>query len=154
MVWPTLGSTMAEEQNETWACQDLLAVDMLSFTRQEASAISGVARIWINILQSQKQERDCLVHFIRLLAVCWPGARSARDNQVLACNLAKYSPILIFFHSHPVPLPNPVLTVGAYCAVRCLECAAAYRVTSRRCAIPLLQCKANAPIAETEMIGG
>ena len=77
MVWPTLGSRIAEEQNETWACQDLLAVDMLSFTRQEASAISGVARIWINILQSQKQERDCLVHFLRLLAVCWPGAQSA-----------------------------------------------------------------------------
>jgi len=35
--------------------------------------------------------------FSRLLAVCWPSAQSARDNHVLACNLAKYSPILIFF---------------------------------------------------------
>jgi len=42
-------------------------------------------------------KRDCLVHFLRLLAVWWPGAQSARDNQVLACNFAKYSPILIFF---------------------------------------------------------
>ena len=27
-------------------------------------------------LQSYKQKRDCLVHFLRLLAVCWPGAQS------------------------------------------------------------------------------
>ena len=31
----------------------------------------------VNIWQSYKQKRDCLVHFLRLLAVCWPGARSA-----------------------------------------------------------------------------
>ena len=30
-------------------------------------------RIW----QSYKQKRDCLVHFLRLLAVCWPGVQSA-----------------------------------------------------------------------------
>jgi len=30
-----------------------------------------------NLWQSYKQERDCLVHFLRLLAVCWPGAQSA-----------------------------------------------------------------------------
>ena len=47
----------------------------------------------VNIWQSYKQEHDCLVHFLRLLAVCWPGAQSARDNHVLACNLAKYSSI-------------------------------------------------------------
>jgi len=47
----------------------------------------------VNIWQSYKQERDCFVHFLRLLAVCWPGAQSARDNHVLACNFAKYSPI-------------------------------------------------------------
>ena len=28
----------------------------------------------VNIWQSYKQERDCLVHFLRLIAVCWPGA--------------------------------------------------------------------------------
>ena len=31
---------------------------------------------------------------IRLLAVCWPGTQSERDNHVLACNFSKYSPIL------------------------------------------------------------
>jgi len=31
----------------------------------------------VNIWQSYKQERDCLVHFLCLLAVCWPGAQSA-----------------------------------------------------------------------------
>jgi len=29
----------------------------------------------VNIWQSYKQERDCLVHFLRLLAVCWPSAQ-------------------------------------------------------------------------------
>jgi len=47
----------------------------------------------VNICQSYKQERDCLVHFLRLLAVCWPGAPSAWDNRTLACNFAKYLPI-------------------------------------------------------------
>jgi len=28
----------------------------------------------VNVWHSYKQERDCLVHFLRLLAVCWPGA--------------------------------------------------------------------------------
>jgi len=40
---------------------------------------------------------DCVMHFFRRLAVSWPGAQSARDNHLLASNLAKYSPILIFF---------------------------------------------------------
>jgi len=33
--------------------------------------------ISVNIWQSYKQERDCLVQFLRLLAVCWPGAQNA-----------------------------------------------------------------------------
>ena len=37
----------------------------------------------VNIWQRYKQERDCLVHFLRLLAVCWPGAQSAWDNHAL-----------------------------------------------------------------------
>jgi len=37
------------------------------------------------------------MHFLRLLAVCWPGAHSARHNHAVACNFAKYSPILFFF---------------------------------------------------------
>jgi len=28
----------------------------------------------VNIWQSYRHERDCLVHFLRLLAVCWPSA--------------------------------------------------------------------------------
>jgi len=51
----------------------------------------------VNIWQSYKQERDYLVHFFRLLAVCWPGAQSAWDNYALACNFAIHSPILNFF---------------------------------------------------------
>jgi len=47
----------------------------------------------VNIWQSYKQERDCLVHFLRLLVACCSGAQSALDNHVLACNFAKYSPI-------------------------------------------------------------
>jgi len=37
------------------------------------------------------------VQFLRLLAVFWPSARSARDSHVLAFNTARYSPILFFF---------------------------------------------------------
>jgi len=32
----------------------------------------------VNIWQSYKQKRGCLVHFLRLSAVCWPGASGAR----------------------------------------------------------------------------
>ena len=35
----------------------------------------------------------CLVQFFRLSAVSWLGAQIAWDNNVLACNYAKYSPI-------------------------------------------------------------
>ena len=52
-----------------------------------------------NIWQSCKQERDCLLHFLRLLAVCWSGAQSARDNHAVACNFAKYAPIYTSSHS-------------------------------------------------------
>ena len=38
----------------------------------------------VNIWQSYKQERDCFVYFLRLLAVRWPSTQSARDNHVLA----------------------------------------------------------------------
>ena len=47
----------------------------------------------VNIWLSFKQKRDYLVHFLRLLAVCWPGAQSAWDNHALACNFGKYAPI-------------------------------------------------------------
>ena len=29
----------------------------------------------VNIWQSNNQERDCFVHFFRLLAMCWPSAQ-------------------------------------------------------------------------------
>jgi len=31
----------------------------------------------VNIWQNYKQKRDRLVHFLRLLTVCWPGMQSA-----------------------------------------------------------------------------
>jgi len=34
---------------------------------------------------------------ISCLAVCWPGAQSARYNHIFACDFAKYSPIKFFF---------------------------------------------------------
>ena len=54
--------------------------------------------LWVN-LQSYKQERYRLVHFARLANTLLKDEESARDNHVYACNFAKYSPILFFFHS-------------------------------------------------------
>ena len=34
----------------------------------------------VNIWQSYQQKHDCLVHFLRLLAVCWLGAQTTGDN--------------------------------------------------------------------------
>jgi len=53
----------------------------------------------VNIWQSYKQERGCLVHFVRLANALLKDGESARNNHVLACNFTKYSSILIFFHS-------------------------------------------------------
>jgi len=47
----------------------------------------------VNMWQSYKQNRDCVVYFLRLLAVCtvcWPGAQSAWDYHALAFNFAIY----------------------------------------------------------------
>ena len=69
-----------------------------------------------NIWQSYQQERDCLVHFLRLVAMCWPGAQSAWDNHVLACNFAKYS-LTLFFFAHRLsnkPFLIWLLTTPAY----------------------------------------
>jgi len=51
----------------------------------------------VNIWQSYKQERDCLMHFVRLANTLLKDGESARNNLVLVCNFAKYSPILTFF---------------------------------------------------------
>ena len=47
----------------------------------------------MNIWQSYKQERGCLMHFAHLASTLLEDEESARDNHVLACNFAKYSPI-------------------------------------------------------------
>jgi len=47
----------------------------------------------VNIWQSYKQERGCLMHFARLANTLLNDEESTRDNHVLACNFAKYSPI-------------------------------------------------------------
>jgi len=51
----------------------------------------------VNIWQSYKQERGCIMHFARLANTLLKDEESARDNYVFACNFAKYSPISIFF---------------------------------------------------------
>ena len=38
----------------------------------------------VNIRQSYRQGRDCLVHFLRLLAVYWPGAQKKPCSVVCA----------------------------------------------------------------------
>jgi len=53
----------------------------------------------VNIRQSYMQERGCIVHFLCLFSSVSASAQSARDNQSLACNFAKYSPIKNI-HSH------------------------------------------------------
>ena len=44
----------------------------------------------MNIWQSYKQERDCLVHFA-LAYTLVKDEESARDSHVRACDFAKYS---------------------------------------------------------------
>ena len=41
--------------------------------------------------QSYQQERDGLVHFVRLANTLLKDGENARNNHVLACNFAKYS---------------------------------------------------------------
>ena len=54
--------------------------------------LSLTVRIFLigKYLAELQAKRDCLVHILRLLAVCWPGAQSAWDNHALACNFSKY----------------------------------------------------------------
>jgi len=47
----------------------------------------------VNIWQSYKQEHGCLMHFAHLANTLLKEEESARDNHVLACNFARYSPI-------------------------------------------------------------
>jgi len=48
----------------------------------------------VNVWHCYRQKVNCVVHFLRLLAVWWPRAQSAPNNHLLACNFAKYSSIL------------------------------------------------------------
>ena len=47
----------------------------------------------MKIWQSYKQDRGCLMHFARLANTLLKDEESTRDNNVFACNFAKYSPI-------------------------------------------------------------
>ena len=47
----------------------------------------------VNIWQSYKQERGCLMRFARLANTLLKDEESARDNHVVACNFSKYLPI-------------------------------------------------------------
>jgi len=51
-----------------------------------------------NQIKKGKQERDCLMHWCAGPTLLKDG-KSARNNHVLVCNFAKYSPIKKIFHS-------------------------------------------------------
>jgi len=50
----------------------------------------------VNIWQSYKQERGCLMHFARLANTLLKDKESTQDKHVLACNFARYLPIKKF----------------------------------------------------------
>jgi len=52
----------------------------------------------VNIWQSYKQERACLMHFARLANTLLKDENSAQDNHVLVGNFAKYLPIYKKIH--------------------------------------------------------
>jgi len=76
----------------------------------------------------QSKVRLSRLHFLRLLAACWPGAQCARDNHGFACNFAKYSPILTFFSladSEQLTFLNLVInnpTTREICRLATLHC--------------------------------
>ena len=89
--------TVFEEKRDmrilvTWLVSTRVRVVEFSHVLNKVRPIHGVVglltklrkvycRVWVktflksvNIWQSYKQQRDCLAHFLRLLAVCWPSA--------------------------------------------------------------------------------
>jgi len=50
-----------------------------------------------NFFPKLKQQRGCLMHYAHLANTLLKDEESGRDNHFLACNFAKYSPILLFF---------------------------------------------------------
>ena len=63
----------------------------------------------VNIWQSYKQERGCLMHFARPANTLLKDEESARDNHVLACNFAKYLPIFYSWVTQPAGGPVSVI---------------------------------------------
>ena len=53
----------------------------------------------MNIWQSYKQERNCLVQFVHVTNTLLKDEESAQDNHVFACIFAKYLPIGKKIHS-------------------------------------------------------
>ena len=64
----------------------------------------------VNIWKSYKQERGCLVHFLRLLAVWWPGARIINHNN-MCYQSVNYFPTSVTNVSWPCLLQNAVYSV-------------------------------------------
>ena len=62
---------------------------ILKLKRFIAESVSEFFFKSVNIWQSQKQERDCLVHFARLANTLLKDEESARDNHVFAWKFAK-----------------------------------------------------------------
>jgi len=50
----------------------------------------------MNIWQSYKQERGCLMHFARLATALLKDKESARENHVFACNCQIFTDFIIF----------------------------------------------------------
>ena len=50
----------------------------------------------VNIWQSYKQERNCLVHFLHHLGVCWPGVQTAWDIEITTLLLVTLPNIQLF----------------------------------------------------------
>jgi len=66
---------------------------LLSLKRFIAESVSEFFSKSVNIWQSCKHERDCLMHFARLANTLLKDEESARNSHLPACNFAKYSPI-------------------------------------------------------------
>ena len=71
----------------------------------------------VNIWQSYKQERGCLVHFAHLTNTLLKDEESARDDHVLACNYTKCLPSARSYR------PRYVRTPVAAGRARCVRCA-------------------------------
>jgi len=51
----------------------------------------------VNTWQTQKQKRDCLVHFLRLLAVCWQARKVHETTTLLLVTLPNIYRFKTFF---------------------------------------------------------